>query len=126
MILPTRDRGFSEANGSWNTIWMLARCGRISARFSDLRSVPLRTIRPSSASTSRTMQRATVDFPGAALADDAERLPPAQIERDVADGPDGALLAGEPEEATTAPEDLGPSPERPRRPPPSSGSLGGT
>ena len=60
---PTRRRGFSDAKGSWNTIWMRLRYGFQAARDSGRRSVPPNRIAPESACTSRTTQRASVLLP---------------------------------------------------------------
>ena len=56
-------RGLSEANGSWNTICIERRCGRISALLRPMISVPLSLMAPLDGSTSRSTLRATVDLP---------------------------------------------------------------
>src|SRR5258705_152184 len=60
---PTERRGLSERYGSWNTICTLRRSGRSAAAPMVAMSVPARRISPALGSTSRTMQRATVDLP---------------------------------------------------------------
>ncbi len=56
-------RGLSEANGSWNTICIERRTGRISLLLSGVMSVPLSLMLPEVGSTSRSTVRATVDLP---------------------------------------------------------------
>ncbi len=53
----------SEANGSWNTIWMRRRSCRMASRSSVRRSMSPRRMLPPSGSISRTRQRAKVDLP---------------------------------------------------------------
>ena len=60
---PTRLRGLSDAYGSWKTIIISRRTGRISARESCVMSRPSKTIVPPVGSSSRMMQRAIVDLP---------------------------------------------------------------
>ena len=85
MIAPTRLRGFSDAYGSWNTICSSRRTGRSLRRDSREMSRPSNVIEPSVRSYSRAMHRASVDLPQPGLADQAERLPGAQLEADVVD-----------------------------------------
>src|SRR6476659_1455792 len=60
---PTRLRGLSEAYGSWNTIIISRRIGRISERLSDVMSRSSKMIRPAVGSRRRRMHRASVDLP---------------------------------------------------------------
>ena len=60
---PTRLRGFSEAYGSWKTIIISRRTGRISARERFVMSTPSKMILPPVGSSRRMMQRAIVDLP---------------------------------------------------------------
>ena len=60
---PTLRRGLSERYGSWNTICTFERSGRSARGLSGAISVPRSRISPEVGSISRTMQRATVDFP---------------------------------------------------------------
>ena len=71
---PTRLRGLSEAYGSWKTIIISRRIGRISARSRCVMSWPSNTIVPPVGSSRRMMQRAIVDLPQPDSPDDAERL----------------------------------------------------
>ncbi len=63
MICPTRRRGFSEANGSWNTICIWRRSGSICLRPALVTSSPRNLIVPSVESISRMMARDMVVFP---------------------------------------------------------------
>ena len=63
MMKPTRLRGFSDAYGSWKIIVTSRRIGRIRARESFVMSLPSKVILPAVGSSSRTMQRASVDLP---------------------------------------------------------------
>ena len=61
--VPTRTRGSRLANGSWKTICMVFRCGRISRGPRSVMSRPLSRTRPSSGWWSRMMRLASVDLP---------------------------------------------------------------
>jgi hypothetical protein len=56
-------RGFSDAYGSWNTIWMSRRIGRICLRLRLVMSRPSKTILPAVGSSSFMMVRPSVVFP---------------------------------------------------------------
>ena len=62
-IAPTVMRGLSEANGSWNTIWMSRRIARRSSPSRPSTFLPSKTISPSEGSIRRITQRAVVDLP---------------------------------------------------------------
>ena len=83
-------RGFSDAYGSWKTIWMSRRTGRICRRLYVVMSVPSKTIRPAVGSISLMSVRPRVVFPQPDSPDDAERL--AALDGEV-DAVDGAHLA---------------------------------
>src|ERR1022692_1339055 len=63
MIDPTRRRGFSDPYGSWKIICISRRNGRMLRRDSVVMSCPSKVTFPDVMSCSRTMQRASVDFP---------------------------------------------------------------
>src|SRR5262245_8610889 len=63
MMKPTRLRGFSDAYGSWKIIIISRRIGLISARERFVMSRSSKTIFPPVGSSSRMMQRASVDLP---------------------------------------------------------------
>ena len=56
-------RGLSDAYGSWNTICMRRRSGRIAAAVASAISCPAKRIDPAVGSWMRTMRRAKVDLP---------------------------------------------------------------
>ena len=56
-------RGFSDAYGSWNTICMRLRCGRIAPVSRCVMSSPSRRIVPSLGSSRRNSSLPTVDLP---------------------------------------------------------------
>ena len=60
---PTRLRGLSDAYGSWKTIIISRRYGRISARDRCVMSRPSKITLPPVGSSSRMTQRAIVDLP---------------------------------------------------------------
>ena len=62
MMSDTDMRGDSEPYGSWNTICMLRRCGRISLKRSSCSGLPMNTIGPSE-EISRRMARPSVVLP---------------------------------------------------------------
>ncbi len=62
-IVPTRLRGLSDAYGSWKTICISRRSGRMRRVPKCSIGVPWKTIWPSVGSSSRTMVRPSVDFP---------------------------------------------------------------
>ncbi len=63
MIRATVWRGLREECGSWKTIWMLLRSGRMAPWDSRLMSLPSKVTRPEVGSSSRTSIRPVVDFP---------------------------------------------------------------
>ena len=79
-------RGFSDACGSWNTIWNRRRIRRMSSPASRNRSTPSNTIEPESGSTMRSTHRAVVVLP---QPDSPTRLnvsPAVDRERHIRDG----------------------------------------
>ena len=56
-------RGLSDAYGSWKTIWMSRRTGRICFRLNFVMSVPLKMMSPLVGSTSLMIVRPSVVFP---------------------------------------------------------------
>ena len=68
-------RGFSDAYGSWKTICMSRRTGRICFRLYAVMSAPLKTIFPPVGSVSLMIVRPERRLAAARLADDPERLP---------------------------------------------------
>ena len=56
-------RGFSDAYGSWKTIWMSRRTGRICRRLSFVMSLPSKKIFPEVGSISLMIVRPSVVFP---------------------------------------------------------------
>ena len=63
MIWPTRLRGFSEANGSWKTIWICRRIGRRCPRERPTSSCPANRTDPDVGVVSCRIARQRVDFP---------------------------------------------------------------
>src|SRR5206468_3132413 len=59
----TLSRGFSEAVGSWKTIWRSRRWRRSGSSRSAVRSTSAKRTRPAVGSTRRRIRRATVDLP---------------------------------------------------------------
>jgi hypothetical protein len=59
----TGSRGFSDAYGSWKTIWISRRSGRIAARLSPTSSRPLYLTEPSVAGCRLRIARPVVDLP---------------------------------------------------------------
>ena len=93
MIWPTRLRGFSEAYGSWKTIWICRRTGRSPARASDqfLAGEPHRARRWRGQLQYRPAQRR---FAAAGFADQAQRLARVDVvPADAVDRVDAADLA---------------------------------
>ena len=62
-MAPTVRRGFSEANGSWNTICTRSLMCRTALPRAPVTSRPSSVIRPDAVGTSWTMARASVDLP---------------------------------------------------------------
>jgi hypothetical protein len=62
-ICPVVMRGLSDEYGSWNTMCMSRRSGRIPRRDTCVMSLPLSRIWPDVGSSSRMMHRPTVDLP---------------------------------------------------------------
>ena len=63
MICPIVNRGLSDEYGSWNTICISRRSGRICRRLNLVMSRPSNMIEPEVASRSLSTSRAVVDFP---------------------------------------------------------------
>ena len=91
-ISPTDMRGLSELNGSWKTICICRRSGRMSRWLSACRSLPSKRMPPSLRS-SRSRARPSVVLPEPDFADQPDRVAFAQRDADavdrlhVADGP---------------------------------------
>ena len=85
MISPTVRRGESEPKGSWKTTPRSRRSGRSSARVRRSRGRPAKRDR---AGTMEELKQRAAErrLAGAGLADDAEGLAAADIERNVIDG----------------------------------------
>ncbi len=79
-------RGFSDAYGSWNTIWMSRRNGRICLRLRFVMSSPSKTILPRGRLEQLDDRAAERRLAAAGLADDAERLPRLDAEAHAVDG----------------------------------------
>ena len=67
-------RGLSDAYGSWKTIWMSRRTGRICLRLNFVMSVPLKMMLAARRLDELDDRSAERRLPAAGLADDAERL----------------------------------------------------
>ena len=63
MIWRTRFLGLSDPWGSWNTICMCLRYGRMAREPSEVMSAPRKRTLPAVGRNSRTAQRASVVFP---------------------------------------------------------------
>src|SRR5262250_3006909 len=75
MMSRTRMRGLSEANGSWNTIWMSRRRSRSAAGGKVARSSPANRMRPALGAIRLRIRRPIVDLPHQAdLAGEEEAL----------------------------------------------------
>ena len=84
-LKPTRLRGFSDAYGSWKIICISRRNGRSSFRDSCVMSAPSNIDRPARRLVEAHEQAAEGRLAAARLADHAERLAPAHLERDAVD-----------------------------------------
>ena len=78
-------RGFSDAYGSWKTIWTSRRTGRIWRRLKRVMSCPSKMIRPAVGSSSLMMRAPERRLAAPGLADDAERLALAHRQVDAVD-----------------------------------------
>ena len=80
MIRPTECRGFSDANGSWKTICIRRRMGRMLESGSAVMSCPSNTIRPAVGSYEPDDRAPERRLAAARLADEPERLAAAHVE----------------------------------------------
>ncbi len=82
MLSPTGMRGSSEPNGSWNTIWISARRGRISRSDRSESGWPRNRTAPRTRRFQRHQQPRQRGFAGAGFADNAQGPPLLKTEGD--------------------------------------------